>query len=1068
MGKQKNTAGRANTTLRILLLFIGFVGTFIVVQTWWEIRQDRELTIEAEKSSSLVAVRSVQEHADRTFRSIDAMLNSAATELQNAAPDVLQNQQVLYEMLNYQKQHLVLVESLRFVDPGGLNRASSFRPEDQERNPDDLALKHVDSNPAQPHFYAGVLTKSRYTQELILPVALNLYDRAGKRMGTLVADVKVSYFFDFYKHITNYEAIVSLRTTDGSLMIRSPFDERWLNTSMKDARSMAIIRSGPEEGAFEEESFLTGERLLFAYKKLNDENMLVVYARRMEDVLRPWNSRTENRILLASGTLGFILVALIAFLVYYRYQQRVDNALSVSEHRYRKLYEEGTDPIVLISSGLRYLDCNAAALRFFGVPDKERIVGRKVGLFSRQRSVPVDQPDIEDLLSKALAGQPQHFEWVTVRRNKIIYTDVTLNRAEFEKEHAIFAILRDISPRKRAELLQAEQNRVLHMVMADQDIDTILSEIVSFADGQIPYSACAILLLNDSNTHYTTVLSQRYPERIIRLLQGLAVRHGNGVGAEAVLRRAPYIVTDVTTDPVVEQLRPHMDTHTHPSCGAWPIIGKEGQILGVFTALLKENQAPSPEYLQLANIAADLASVAIESRKADERIRHLAHYDDLTGLPNRFLCTQHVSNAITHAEHRNGMVAVFLMDLDRFKNINDTFGHEAGEQVLQEIAQRFRNCLRELDILARVGGDEFIVLVDDFDDPLQLGEIGQKLLAEARKPFIIDGQEAQLSASIGIATYPGDGNNAQTLIKNADIAMYRAKHHGKDDYRFFSDEVNTNTIERIALEAELRRAIERGEFVVYYQPKVNLVSGRITGAEALVRWQHPVRGLLSPAAFITLAEETRLIDQIGLSVLDTACRDISLLLARGLSFGRVSINLTGSQFSDLHLLDDIKRVVRKHDAPPSTLEFEITESMVMHNRDQAISIMDGIRAEGITISIDDFGTGYSSLAYLRRFPVNTLKIDKSFINDIPDDVNGSAIVQAIVAMAHAMNLKVVTEGVETEKQLAALREFGSDEYQGYYFSKPVPYAQFLQLLLHEPPLASSHGRGIADEVRVGE
>jgi diguanylate cyclase (GGDEF)-like protein/PAS domain S-box-containing protein len=1067
MGNQNTTAGRPGYTLRTLLLFVAFVGSFIVIQTWWEIRQDRLLTIDAEKTGSMVAVRSVQEHAERAFRGIDAMLGATADAIHNADHDLLADDLALHQLLHAEQQQQPQVLALRYVDRNGLSRASSLRAQDQESIPEDMSLQYVDRNPARPRLFVGRLVRSRINQELVLPVAMNLYDRTAHPVGLLVAELRASYFFDFYKRITNYEAIISLRSADGGMMIRSPFEERWLSVTLKDAKSMAKIRNGPEEGGFEETSMLTGEQLLFTYKRLQDWPMVAVYARRMDDVLAPWRSRTENRILLTTGILGFILIALISFLVYYRYQRRLDNALTVSEYRYRKLYEEGNDPIVLISSDLRYLDCNVAAVRFFGVPDKERIIGRKVGLFSRQKSVHIEQPDIDELVAKVLAGQPQQFEWVTVRRNQIIYTDVTLNRAELDRGYAIFAILRDISARKRAELLQSEQNRVLHMVMADDELDAILSEIVSFADSQIPYGSCCILMVDEQVSHFTSVLSHRHPERIVRRLQGMPIRHGNGVSAEVALRRAPCIVTDIARDPVVEHVRGLIDAEAYPSCGAWPIIGKEGQLLGVFSALLKENQAPSNEYLQLANIAADLASVAIESRRADERIRHLAHYDELTGLPNRFLCTQHVSNAIAHAEHRDGMVAVFLLDLDRFKNINDTFGHETGEAVLQEIAQRFRHSLRELDILARVGGDEFIVLVDDFDDPLQLGEIAQKLLAEARKPFIIDGQEAMLSASIGIATYPGDGNNAQALIKNADIAMYRAKHHGKDDYRFFSDEINTNTVERIALESELRRAIERGEFVVHYQPKVNLATSRIVGAEALVRWQHPVRGLLPPGEFIMLAEETRLIEQIGLVVLDIACRDVGQLLARRLEPGRISINLAGSQFGDENLLEDIKRVVESHGTPPSCLEFEITESMVMHNRDQAIAIMDSIRAEGFTISIDDFGTGYSSLAYLKRFPVNTLKIDKSFINDIPDDPNGSAIVQAIIAMGHALNLKVVTEGVETEKQLQALREFGSDEYQGYYFSRPVPYAQFLQLLLGQPHALAYEEREPAHAVRAG-
>ncbi|WP_408168845.1 bifunctional diguanylate cyclase/phosphodiesterase [Herbaspirillum rhizosphaerae] len=996
-------------------------------------------------SSSMVAVRSVEEHAERILVDVDRMLNSAAVSIQIADQHILEDDVALYELLVREKQVLPPVQVLRFVDLTGVSRASSSRVGATEIELSDLQLRQVDANPAKPGYFVGQLIKSPGNQELILPIARNLYIR-GQHVGMIVAELKVNYFFDFYKRITNYKAIVSLRKLDGSLMIRSPFEPTWIDRSLRDAKSMINIRNGADEGAFAEHSILTGEYLLFTYKKIPDSPMVAVYSRRMDDVLMPWKSRTLNRILLSVGISGFILLALVAFIIYYNYKQKLDDALTESEHRYRQLYDDGNDPIVLISQDMLYIDCNAAAVRFFGVADKQRIIGKKVGLFSRQSALQLQQPDIMALIEKAIAGEPQQFEWVTIRRHKIIYTDVTINRTELDKGYAIFAILRDISARKRAELLQTTQNRILHLVMTDADLEDILKEIVQFADSQIPQSVCSILMLNDEASYFAAIFTSRLSERMRVGYLGMPIAHGNGASSEAVITRMPYVVGDILADPVMENARQFINLEEFPSCGSWPIVGKEGQVLGVFSALLKEHGLPASEYLHLAGVVADLASVAIESRKAEDRIRHLAHYDELTGLPNRFLCTQHISNAIAHAEHRGGQVAVFLMDLDRFKNINDTFGHETGEALLREIAIRFRNCLRELDILARVGGDEFIVLVDDYEDPLQLGEIAQKLLTEARKPFDISGHECQLSTSIGIATYPTDGPNAQTLIKNADIAMYRAKHKGKDDYRFYSDEVNTHTIERIALETELRRAIERKEFVVHYQPKVDLKSSRIVGAEALVRWQHPVRGLLPPGEFIGLAEEAGLIDQIGLQVLDRACVDIDSLNRLGLAFGRIAINLAGSQFNDDNLLADIQRVVQSRGVSSASLEFEITESMVMHNREQAIAIMDGIRALGFTISIDDFGTGYSSLAYLKRFPVDNVKIDRSFITDIPHDANGSAIVQAIIAMAHALNLKVVTEGVETEVQLKALQVFGSDEYQGYFFSRPIPHAAFVQML----------------------
>jgi EAL domain-containing protein (putative c-di-GMP-specific phosphodiesterase class I) len=346
------------------------------------------------------------------------------------------------------------------------------------------------------------------------------------------------------------------------------------------------------------------------------------------------------------------------------------------------------------------------------------------------------------------------------------------------------------------------------------------------------------------------------------------------------------------------------------------------------------------------------------------------------------------------------------------------------------------------------------VLVDDFSTPHQLGEIAQRLMHEATQPFEIDGQECQISVSIGIATYPLDGADARTLLKHADIAMYRAKATGKNNYQFYSATMNTHTVDRLALETRLRRAIERNEFVVHYQPKIDIETGVVAGAEALVRWMHPERGLLYPGAFIELAEEAGLIGAIGLQVIDRTCAGIRRFDEAGVHFGRVAINLSARQFSETALLNDVARIVATHHVTPSRLEFEITESMVMNNREEAIGLMDRMRELGYTLSIDDFGTGYSSLAYLKRFPVDSVKVDKSFINDIPHDANDSAIVQAIIVMAHTLGLKVTAEGVETATQLDILRGFGCDEYQGYYYSKAVPEVEFIALLQRQNALAA--------------
>jgi diguanylate cyclase (GGDEF)-like protein len=433
-------------------------------------------------------------------------------------------------------------------------------------------------------------------------------------------------------------------------------------------------------------------------------------------------------------------------------------------------------------------------------------------------------------------------------------------------------------------------------------------------------------------------------------------------------------------------------------------------------------------------------------RQAEERVHHLAHYDELTGLPNRSMFNQRLSHALIQARRNDKPLAILFIDLDRFKNINDTLGHEAGDLVLKEVAQRLLGCLREGDTVGRLGGDEFVVLIEELPEPMHVAAVAQKILAAVVKPFVVGAQEFNITASIGISTYPDDGEDMQGLLKNADISMYRAKEQGKNNYQFYSALMNIHTVERMALESGLRRALERNEFLLHYQPKVDIGSGRITGMEALLRWQRPGQELIPPAKFIALAEETGLIVPIGEWVLRTACARNQSWQEQGLPPLRMAVNLSARQFAHANLLQDVARVLHDTGLDPAALELEITESMVMHDPERAVTLLTMLKAMGIHLSIDDFGTGYSSLSYLKRFPIDSVKIDRSFIHDVPGDADDAAITRAIIAMAHSLRLKVIAEGVETEEQLSFLREHGCDEMQGYYFSEPLAEDQFLRLL----------------------
>ncbi len=419
-----------------------------------------------------------------------------------------------------------------------------------------------------------------------------------------------------------------------------------------------------------------------------------------------------------------------------------------------------------------------------------------------------------------------------------------------------------------------------------------------------------------------------------------------------------------------------------------------------------------------------------ERRRAEEKLRVVATHDPLTALPNRTLLHERLSHALARAQRHGRQLAVLFVDLDRFKNINDTLGHDAGDRLLQITAQRLYDCLRETDTMARQGGDEFVVLMDELTDREPITRVAQRILDAVGQPFVIDGQEIHITASIGISVYPEDG---RTLLRNADIAMYRAKEKGKNNYQFYSAQIDNYSVERLALESGLRRALEREEFTLHYQPKVNIASGLITGMEALLRWQHPELGWVAPGRFIPIAEENGLILPIGAWVLKTACIQNRTWQRQGVRRFPVAVNLSSRQFAGETLLDDVRAALDASGLAPSDLELEITESMVMNNPEQAVNLLQQLKDLGIRVAIDDFGTGYSSLAYLKRFPIDCVKVDRSFVEDIPDDVDSMAIAQAVIAMAHNLRLKVVAEGVESEAQLGFLRGEGCDEIQGHYF-----------------------------------
>ncbi|MBN1576022.1 MAG: EAL domain-containing protein [Chitinispirillaceae bacterium] len=431
-------------------------------------------------------------------------------------------------------------------------------------------------------------------------------------------------------------------------------------------------------------------------------------------------------------------------------------------------------------------------------------------------------------------------------------------------------------------------------------------------------------------------------------------------------------------------------------------------------------------------------------------IRNHAYYDSLTGLPNRMFLYDRLTFMLNLARRRKGILGVLLLDLNRFKLINDTLGYTFGDQLLQNVATRLKSCTREVDSVFRLGDDEFAILLEDILHPQDAARVAKRILSNCSQPYLIADKELFVTISIGVSLFPGDGEQFELLLKNAEAAMLRAKELGISNYQHYKPSMNTQAFEQLTLEYNLQKALNEKQFIVFYQPLINLKNREIIGAEALIRWQHPDLGMVPPAQFIPLAEETGLIIPIGEWVLDTACRQMRLWQKKFKKPYVISVNLSARQFQQKDLISMVNRVLHAVSFDPGNLKLEITESIGMKNPEQTILILNELKSMGIPIAIDDFGTGYSSLSYLKRFPIDTIKIDRSFVMEMQTGSNDTAIVDAIIAMAHSLNLNVIAEGVETLEQAEYLARKECEQVQGFYFSKPVFIDDFEQLLKNAP------------------
>jgi diguanylate cyclase (GGDEF)-like protein len=616
---------------------------------------------------------------------------------------------------------------------------------------------------------------------------------------------------------------------------------------------------------------------------------------------------------------------------------------------------------------------------------------------------------------------------------------------------AVIETLRDMTAQRLGEDLRDAQDHVLEMITFNAALEQVLDRLIRLIEAQFADVHGSILLLDRDRGSLNHAAAPSLPESYARALAGLRIGPGGGSCGTAAYTRRPVFVSDVLSDPLWADFRDLVAPFGYRSCWSIPILSDAGDVLGTFALYSTAARMPTPLELRLIEMTARVARIAIERKRSEERIHFMARHDPLTGLPNRAELSERLAAAIDFAKQNGGGVTVALLDLDDFKLVNDSLGHNAGDELLRVTAARVKQCLNAGDIAVRLGGDEFVIILRERPGGSRSREdVLQEIRAAVREPLRIDAIDYRVTASLGAACYPEDGAGPDELLANADAAMYAAKELGRDNLQRFSREARAKTSGELLFVEELRQAIARSEFHLVFQPQVDIPSGKIRAVEALVRWDHPARGLVTPTQFIPTAERTGLIVPIGDWVLHAACRQNKMWQDAGLAPIGMSVNVSARQFREKNLVNRVKNALRESGLEARYLELELTESLIMRDPDTALERMNELKALGIRFAIDDFGTGYSSLSALRNFPVGCLKIDRSFVGRLPSDEMDKVITAAVISLGQGLNMKVIAEGVENEEQLQYLTGLNCDEFQGYLFSRPAS-AEAVEAMMRVQP-----------------
>ena len=818
-----------------------------------------------------------------------------------------------------------------------------------------------------------------------------IHGRDGGFSGVLVLSIAPDALIRVYEGLDlGWNGLVGIRGPDNTLLLRWPGIGPVANRRLPEIPPKAS--GGAEMASDIRQGGLDGIERIFSFRRIPDFPMYAVVGQSLDAVFA--GSRRDRWLYLAAGGIGSLVVFFFGFVMLSNLKREEQGEDDL--RRFRTAMDVSADLIMLVDpEKLRYVDVNDAACRALGYSREELLEKGPHDLFS------ITREELSGLYRRLLEGNTESDQsiegWYRRKDGTRLPVETFRRAVRSPGGTVIVAVARDLTER----LSREEDLRRFRLAM--------------------DHSADMIVLIDRATMRFVDV-----NRTACRLL---------GYSREELLRMGPQDVLPVGR----EELERNYDALIAKPTGTTVEIprGMRSHYICKDRSLLPFE---STRHVLRSGDTTIIAAISRDIRErlaAEEKVAYMAQFDALTGLPNRNLFQDRLTQAMALAKRNDWPVAVLFIDLDRFKVVNDTLGHGAGDKLLKEAAERLRSCIRSSDTVGRLGGDEFAAILSELGRPGDAGQVARKIIEVIKRPFDLDGKETYVTASVGITLYPTDSDSAEALVVNADAAMYRAKEQGRNNYQYFTRDMNERALLRARMEAALRRALDRKEFQLVYQPKVDLVTGKICGFEALLRWQHPEKGIVLPGEFIPVLEETGLIASVGEWVLRTACAQIKAWQGSGLRVPPIAVNLSARQFEQEKLKDVVREILRDTGVDPSLVEFEITESLLMKDPEGAARTLHDLKESGVRLSVDDFGTGYSSLAYLKRFPIDTLKIDRTFIRDLSTDADDATLTRAIINLARNLRLKVVAEGVETEAQLNFLSANGCDEMQGYHFSRPA-------------------------------